>query len=178
MWIFGYGSLVWRPALPWVERQPSFITGWSRRFWQGSPDHRGVPDAPGRVVTLIEAAGERCVGIAYRVAESDWESVLIGLDLREQGGYQQVRLPLHRLDGGGAVEGLVYVAGKDNPHYLGPAPLATIARQVLASRGPSGENREYVLRLHAALVALDSVDEHVAELAALVAAESVDVLER
>ena len=67
LWLFGYGSLIWRPASPFVERRPASARGYARRFWQGSTDHRGVPEAPGRVVTLLPSAGDRCEGVAYRV---------------------------------------------------------------------------------------------------------------
>ena len=120
-------------------------------------------------MTLIAAPGERCFGMAYRIDSADWEAVLEGLDVREKEGYEQIWLPLERNDVTESVNGLVYVAGEDNPNYLGPAPMTAIAEQVLASRGPSGENREYVLRLHSALVAMDADDSHVAELATLVA---------
>lgn len=168
LWVFGYGSLVWRPAFAYRERQPAYVEGWARRFWQGSTDHRGVPGAPGRVVTLVRDAGTRCTGIAYRVDATVGERVLADLDVRERGGYAQHRALLYRPDGSVlASEGLLYVATDSNPNYLGPASLREIAAQVARSTGPSGPNLEYVLRLAQSLRALDADDPHVFALEAL-----------
>ena len=158
-WIFGYGSLVWRPSFPFAERHPAFVSGWGRRFWQGSTDHRGVPGRPGRVVTLVSDPGAACWGMAYRVAEEDEALVLARLDHREKGGYERHEVTLNlegareSVESGSAraVDGLVYVATDRNPNYLGPAPLDAVVREVLASEGPSGHNVEYVLRLATAL---------------------------
>lgn len=171
-WIFGYGSLVWRPAFPFVERRAGFVRGFSRRFWQASTDHRGVPEDPGRVVTLVTAPAARCFGMAYRVAPADADAVLAGLDHREQGGYRRVVVDVHVEPGATLPGALMYLATEDNESYVGPAPLAEIAARVRRCVGPSGPNREYVLRLAEALRALGAPpeeDEHVYALAALVA---------
>lgn len=176
VWIFGYGSLVWRPDFAYAESRPALIDGWARRFWQGSTDHRGVPGAPGRVVTLIEAPGEACWGVAYRIAGGDRDSVLAKLDYREKGGYRLAEVSIRFAAAGGGrfagpdgrVGGLVYLATEENPNYLGPAELADIAAQVRASRGPSGHNVEYVLRLAGALKDLGAEDDHVFGVARLV----------
>jgi cation transport protein ChaC len=186
LWIFGYGSLVWRPEFPHLESRVAWVEGWTRRFWQGSTDHRGVPGAPGRVVTLVPEPRMpeprmpeiRCWGTAYRVEPDHATQVLGDLDHREKGGYDRVGVPLHfRVRGGdgsserGETPALMYVATPDNPNYLGPAPLEAIARQVIASRGPSGANREYVHRLADALLeicpGLGEQDEDVLVLARL-----------
>jgi cation transport protein ChaC len=162
VWIFGYGSLVWRPSIDFEERRAAYVTGWSRRFWQGSTDHRGVPGAPGRVVTLVPDEEQRCWGMAYRVGTGVRHRVLEELDYREQGGYErhqvEIRFAEDRLE---PVAGLVYIATPSNPNYLGPASLVEMAAQVLSSTGPSGSNVEYVERLAAALVDMGAEDEHV-----------------
>lgn len=164
-WIFGYGSLVWRPAFEHLEQRPAYVTGWTRRFWQSSTDHRGVPERPGRVVTLIPEADARCWGMAYAIAPARLDAVLDQLDVREQQGYARQDVPLHFADGT-MLEGLMYVATSDNPAFVGTAPLHEIRDVVLAAHGPSGSNLEYVLRLAAALRAMNVEDPHVFALAA------------
>ncbi|HTO70573.1 MAG TPA: gamma-glutamylcyclotransferase [Myxococcota bacterium] len=168
LWIFGYGSLVWRPSFPFSERRAASLQGFARRFWQGSTDHRGVPGAPGRVVTLEAAPGARCAGAAYRIPDERTVEVLLALDHRERGGYERLRVELS-FAGGGVASGLVYVATPSNANWLGPAPLEAIAAQVVRAQGPSGANSEYVLRLAASLRELGEEDEHVFALERLVA---------
>jgi glutathione-specific gamma-glutamylcyclotransferase len=75
LWIFGYGSLIWRPDFDYLERRRTRLHGWQRRFWQGSHDHRGIPERPGRVVTLVRAHDGYCDGMAYRVERDTAERV-------------------------------------------------------------------------------------------------------
>ncbi|WP_328188165.1 gamma-glutamylcyclotransferase [Marinobacter sp. OP 3.4] len=164
VWLFGYGSLIYKVDFPYLERRVASIQGWARRFWQGSHDHRGTPASPGRVATLVEAPGETCVGMAYRVSPDTFEH----LDHREKNGYLRFFTPMTFADGGHA-EGLVYVAGPDNAAFLGPAPLDEMAEHIARSHGPSGTNSEYLLHLARALEDLGAMDEHVAGLARRVA---------
>ncbi|MDT0619208.1 gamma-glutamylcyclotransferase [Salinisphaera sp. P385] len=156
VWLFGYGSLIYKADFAFLEHRPATIEGWARRFWQGSHDHRGTPDAPGRVVTLIESSGETCGGMAYRVTPGVFEH----LDHREKNGYLRLVTPLTFADGSTA-EGLVYIAGPDNDAWLGPAPETEIAAHIARSRGPSGANRDYLLCLADALAELGYRDAHV-----------------
>lgn len=147
MWIFGYGSLIWRPDLDFVEARDGFVRGWSRRFYQGSTDHRGVPGAPGRVATLIRAPQARVWGRAYRVSPAERAQILAQLDHREKGGYERAWVDVE-VPGGEDVRGaLVYIGTPENPEWLGEASAEAIARQILQSHGPSGPNPEYLLEL-------------------------------
>ncbi len=159
VWLFGYGSLIWKADFDYLERRPAAIRGWTRRFWQGSHDHRGTPEAPGRVLTLAEQADAVCHGMAYRIAPRVFEP----LDIREKNGYLRVVTRMDFMDSAtpATAEGVVYLAGADNAAYLGPASEAEIARQIAASHGPSGPNRDYLLNLAQALRELGWDDAHV-----------------
>ena len=159
VWLFGYGSLIYKVDFPFLEKRPATITGWQRRFWQGSHDHRGTPDAPGRVVTLVEQPGACCKGMAFRVSPHVFEH----LDVREKNGYLRFSTAME-FDDGAVEEGLVYIATEDNAAFLGPAPAQDIALQIARSAGPSGPNRDYLLNLAEALRALGDHDAHVFEI--------------
>jgi glutathione-specific gamma-glutamylcyclotransferase len=166
MWIFAYGSLIFRPSFLHLERRRAFLPGYMRRFWQGSPDHRGVPEAPGRVATLVPAPDEWCGGCVYRIDTQYADTILSELDVREQAGFERHLLPVHDAPHGNAfAEAIVYVARQGNPHFLGPLAESEIAAWVRRSRGPSGPNADYVLALRDALRNLDIADPHVEEIA-------------
>ena len=162
-WVFGYGSLIYKVDFPYLEREEAALEGWERRFWQGSHDHRGTPEAPGRVVTLIPVAGARCKGVAYRVEHEVFEH----LDHREKNGYERHAVTMCLTGTQRHVGGLLYVASADNHAFMGPAPLPELAAHIARSSGPSGSNRAYVLQLADALRALDDHDPHVFALEAL-----------
>ena len=164
LWIFGYGSLIFRVDFPFAERVPATLRHWSRRFWQGSADHRGTEDFPGRVVTLVSTPDINCWGMAYKIKAADVEAVLDHLDYREKGGYQRLEAPLE-LDTGEQITGLTYLAVQDNPMFIGEAPLLDMVKQISNAVGPSGPNRDYLLKLEASLKQHGVADDHVFQLA-------------
>jgi cation transport protein ChaC len=157
-WVFGYGSLIWKQDFPFIEARPGRIVGWQRRFWQGSHDHRGRSHDPGRVVTLVAAAGGVCEGRAFLVEPEVFEH----LDHREKNGYRRDPVEIHFT--AESTAGVVYRAAPENPAYLGPAPLPEMAEQINRCVGPSGSNRDYVVELARALRKLGYSDPHVFEL--------------
>ncbi len=157
-WVFGYGSLIWRQDFPFVEARRARIDGWTRRFWQGSHDHRGETDDPGRVVTLIESPDESCFGRAFLVAPE----VLEYLDHREKNGYERHTVTIHFEDS--QTSGVTYVAAIDNHAFLGEAAEDEMVEQILRCKGESGSNLDYVLELARALRRFRIEDRHVFEI--------------
>lgn len=156
IWLFGYGSLIYKVDFPYLASCEAYLSGWERRFWQGSHDHRGTPMKPGRVLTLIPSPQSQCFGVAYRVALDVFDH----LDHREKNGYlRQVKTMVLRDQS--TKPCVVYVGQPDNPAFLGDAPDNDIAEQIFNSEGPSGPNREYVHHLADALRARSVFDEHV-----------------
>jgi len=156
VWLFGYGSLIYKADFAYIERRPASIRHWVRRFWQGSHDHRGTPEAPGRVVTLVPQADAVCVGMAYLITPDTFGH----LDVREKNGYLRFVTELS-LDDGRRIDGLVYIATEENAAFLGDAPAHDIARHIAGSHGPSGSNADYLLQLAEALRDLGADDPHV-----------------
>ncbi len=126
-----------------------------------------------------------CWGTAYEIPAGDPDGVLAGLDHRERGGYDRVELEIALGSSPAStsssisplaaippldvtmteeiriVPGLVYIAGPENPNYLGVASVEEIARQVASAAGPSGANPDYVFELARSLRTMGAVDEHV-----------------
>jgi cation transport regulator ChaC len=179
-WVFGYGSLIFRPTFPHHTTARATLRGWARRFFQGSEDHRGVPGAPGRVVTLRPATEGACVGLAFAVRAHDRDAVLEELDRREQGGYERlyVDLEIATRDRIERARALTYVAHAGNPWDLGEASATAIAAQIRGAVGPSGRNLDYLLDLARALRRLQIDDEHVEALVRIATLDGADARER
>lgn len=156
IWLFGYGSLIYKVDFPYIESQLGFIHGYARRFWQGSHDHRGTPEAPGRVLTLNQQSNKKCFGRVFKVSQDVFDH----LDYREKNGYLRDLIDVEMISGE-HIQALVYIAAPDNAAYLGVAEEHAIAEHIFNAEGPSGRNRDYVYELANALRLHHQVDPHV-----------------
>ncbi|XP_060672892.1 gamma-glutamylcyclotransferase 2-3 isoform X2 [Ziziphus jujuba] len=159
MWVFGYGSLIWKTGFKYDESLVGFIKGYRRVFYQGSTDHRGTPEYPGRTVTLEPADGEVCWGVAYKISKKEDEEIaLTHLEVREKQYDKKAYLDFftESMATTPAISGvMVYIASPDkktNVNYLGPASIEEIAKQIVQAEGPSGPNRDYLFQLEKALL--------------------------
>jgi cation transport protein ChaC len=170
-WVFGYGSLIWRPGFDFAERRLATLDGFRRAFCMASMHYRGTPEAPGLVLALDLAPGGRCQGVAYRIEGPARDATLAYLRARElvSYAYDEALLPV-RLDDGRAVEALAYVTNRAHPQYRGGLSLDDQAAVIAEAAGPMGPNAEYLMNTVESLAALGLVDPELDRLAALVRA--------
>ncbi|XP_076032132.1 putative glutathione-specific gamma-glutamylcyclotransferase 2 isoform X2 [Oratosquilla oratoria] len=170
MWVFGYGSLIWKVDFPYSQRVIGYIKGYKRRFWQASIDHRGTEEKPGRVVTLIPSEDpEECVwGVAYEIPPDVQKNVLISLDYREKGGYVRTETVLHpEKPDMMPMPITIYIGEEDNPFYA-KGRNDEIAEIIASAVGPSGSNKEYFFKLVSSVKTLGIHDSHLFDIEAKV----------
>jgi glutathione-specific gamma-glutamylcyclotransferase len=170
LWVFGYGSLMWRPGFPFLERRHAHLHGYHRSLCVFSHVHRGTPKRPGLVLGLDR--GGRCHGVAFRVAAGEAEETLAYLRAREQVTlvYRERRLPV-RLDDGRAVAAVAYIVDRKHPQYAGRLPTPELIRFVAQGVGVSGANPDYIRSTHAHLAEMGVHDPMLAEVVAAFAPE-------
>ena len=172
-WVFGYGSLMWRPDFPYLEVRPATLVGAHRALCVYSWVHRGTREQPGLVLGLDR--GGSCRGLAFRVAEADAARVIGMLRAREQvtAVYRERTRPV-RLKGGETISALTYLVDRRHPQYAGTLDLEAQLAMVAGAQGRSGVNREYVLNTAAHLKELGIRDEGLEWLAERLAANLVN----
>jgi cation transport protein ChaC len=145
-WVFGYGSLMWRPGFPFLERAAATLHGRRRAFCIYSVHHRGTPERRGLVLGL--AAGGATRGMAYRIADEHWPETYAYLREREQPTetYVEARVTV-RLADGRRVEALSFLSDRSHPQWAGALSLERQAELIDGASGLSGRNVDYLTDL-------------------------------
>ncbi len=166
-WVFGYGSLMWRPGFAHTETARARLHGFRRSLCVSSFFYRGTPARPGLVLGLDR--GGSCVGLAFRVPRQLRDEVLQYLRDRElvTSVYIERMLPV-RLESGETVEAVTYIVDRAHAQYAGNLDEPTAARIVSGAVGQAGPNEEYVLNTISHLKALGIRDHWLEEVGRLV----------
>ena len=145
-WVFGYGSLMWRPGFDYVERRMARLDGYKRAFSLWSHRYRGTPEDPGLVLGLDWAPGEHCTGMAFRVGPELADATRQYLSDRElvTRSYFETLYPVTLLDCGERVNAICYVLDRSHAQYCGGMALEEQAEIIARSIGPMGRNCEYL----------------------------------
>ena len=145
-WVFGYGSLMWRPGFAYLERLPAMLHGRRRAFCIYSVHHRGTPQRRGLVLGLAPGGSVR--GAAYRVADADWTETYAYLREREQPTetYVEARV-VARLADGRRTDCLTFLSDKTHPQWAGVLSLERQTELIAGASGLSGRNVDYLADL-------------------------------
>lgn len=166
LWVFGYGSLMWRPGFAFEAAVPALLHGAHRSLCVYSHVHRGTPERPGLVLGLD--AGGSCRGVAFRVAGGQAEETVAYLRAREQVTmvYREAVRPVRLADGSRErVAALTYLVDPTHRQYAGVLSLEAQLAHVAGSAGQSGPNRDYVLNTVAHLEEMGIHDSNLARIA-------------
>ena len=145
-WIFGFGSLMWRPELDVKTRVPGTLKGYERKFEIWSTIGRGTFERPGLGCCLIPGSGF-CRGIAYQLNMNSLSSNLAYLWEREMGsGVYRPTWVKVELDNGLRKNALTFVVRKGHPQHTGPMSPASMANIIGRAKGKNGECRDYLAR--------------------------------
>jgi glutathione-specific gamma-glutamylcyclotransferase len=147
LWVFGYGSLMWRPGFAYARRCKALLRGWRRSLCVYSHVYRGSPERPGLVLGLDR--GGACPGVAFEVDAALREATIRYLREREQATavYLERVAPV-TLECGDRVLAVTYVADRLHDQYAGRLDREAMLQYVLAGQGQSGDNTEYILETY------------------------------
>ncbi|MBV8474371.1 MAG: gamma-glutamylcyclotransferase [Hyphomicrobiales bacterium] len=165
LWVFGYGSLMWKPGFVFADRHKALLRGWRRRLCVYTHVYRGTKERPGLVLGLDW--GGACRGVAFRVDAALHEATVRYLRERElvTAVYIERVLPVE-LGDGRRIQALAYVADRAHGQYAPPMERSALLQLVRQGVGKSGENGEYVLNTRDHLRGLGIVDSELEWLSA------------
>ena len=151
VWLFGYGSLMWNPAIEFAEQRSGAVHGWHRRFCLWLHMGRGSPDNPGLMLALER--GGSCAGLLYRIPAAQARAELLLVWRREMftGAYCSCWVTVRTA--AGPVRAVTFVANRAHPRYAGRLEEASVAASLATANGALGSCATYLRETLGALQA-------------------------
>jgi glutathione-specific gamma-glutamylcyclotransferase len=157
LWVFGYGSLIWRPEFEFTERRPARVHGWHRALQMWSQINRGTPECPGLVFALL--SGGSCQGVVFRIPKALGEKALHDLWFREMPGEVYEPRWLRCATPQGSVSALAFTLTRSSPSYCGELKPAQYRQIFSQACGRYGTTLDYAERTYKSLLA-EGIDDH------------------
>ena len=154
---------MWRPGFKFEDLKKASISGWERRLWHSSIDHRGSREFPGRVATIVRKKYGLCKGLAYRVHDLKWQETIDYLDEREKSGYKRMVIATE-IQNIGLIETVTYISFPKEDWVMPEKKDKDLMRFFLNAVGESGDNLNYLMMLGRTLDQFNIQDEHVSNL--------------
>ena len=144
LWLFAYGSLIWKPEVEHLGHVTATAHGWHRRFCMQLTRWRGTRETPGLMMQLDR--GGSCTGVAYRLPDADHRSQLVRLLKRETDGKPATNVPrwIGLATPEGPIRALAFVASPQGPAYTGRLPLPLVAQTLAQAAGHWGSGASYL----------------------------------
>lgn len=165
-WVFAYGSLMWNPGFPYLNKQPATLPGYQRSFCIYSHHYRGTPEKPGLVLGLDK--GENCRGMAFEIAAATADDVVAYLNERELTGYAYRPAVLDIVIADATVSAYTFITDRTHRQYAGDLGSEKAAALIMAAKGESGLNRDYLMNVIHQLTDMGFRDEPLLSLLACI----------
>jgi cation transport protein ChaC len=150
LWIFGYGSLIWRPEFEFTEHRLAHVHGWHRALKMWSRINRGTPECPGLVFALL--SGGSCQGMVYRIPKREGHEVLATLWQREMVTAVYDPRWLHCRTAEGPVRALAFTLSRGSPSFTGELTEAQYRQIFSDSCGRFGTTLDYARQTYESLL--------------------------
>jgi len=169
-WVFGYGSLIWRPGFEFNSAQGAELSGFHRSLCIYSHLYRGTPQKPGLVFGLVP--GGACRGRAFEIDTKKWPGVLAYLRERETKVYRELYSPVE-LNDGRKVEALIFVADESHAQFADGLSIEQQLALVSRAQGDTGTNRDYICNTMEHLWELGVSDENLTKICRLLDGDKI-----
>ncbi len=147
LWVFGYGSLIWNPALNYEEQRRCSIQGFEKKFCFWTTLSRGTVECPGLMMGLVE--GGCCNGVAFRIDARNAASELDVLFRREMSYYiyKPTWIEAQCVETKKPFKILTFVVDKENHRFVDNLSIEDTVRTIATAHGPLGRNCDYLFQL-------------------------------